>query len=125
NIRRLELSNVGALLQKKDFQESISNSSLDAWLPQFWKYWHENEDPSKESFKDTFGSASGVSHYPILQANCGDAKTYLKPSDLDILPIILEPVDVSQQKICSKMAGLYKANSNYVPRYLRETEASL
>ena len=84
NIKRLDLSDVGTLLEKKAFQVNASASEFDSWLQHFWKFWHEKEIHDKEAiaFKST-----GVLDYPILQAACDSVKSSLKPSELKILPL--------------------------------------
>ena len=121
NIKSMDLSDLGTLLGKKDFQANVAES--DAWLQRFWKFWHEKEIYSKE--KITLTSGSGVHNYPILQATCDGTKTYVKPSELKNLPFVVEPADEQYQKICDKIPGLHRLNSKYMPLYLNSAEGSL
>lgn len=123
NVKRLDLSDVGTLLGRKDFQANASVSELDAWLQRFWKFWHEKEIDSKETI--TFTSGTGVYKYSILQATCDGVKTYLKPSKINDVPLVVEPVDEQHRKICDKIPGLYRLNSEYMPLYLKSAESSL
>lgn len=125
NLKRLDLSDVGTLLGKKNFQEITPTSEFDTWLRQFWMFWHEREINSKESVETIFKSALGVNNYPILEATCHGVKTYLRPSDLGSLPSVVEPVDEQHKTMCDKMSGLYILNTDYMPLYVKEAEASL
>jgi sacsin len=125
NIKRLDLSDIGTLLGKKDFQANTPALEFDAWLRQFWMYWHEREINIKESVETTFMSATGVHDYPILEATCDGVKTYLRPSDLGNFPSVVEPADEQHKKMCDKIPGLYRLNIESMPVYLKEAEASL
>lgn len=123
NIKRLDLSDFGTLLGKKDFQANASVTEFDAWLQRFWEFWREKEIHSKETI--TLMSGSGVHNYPILRATCDGIKTYLKPSEHKNLPSVVEPADEQHQKFCDKIPGLYRLNSEYMPLYLKSAEDSL
>jgi sacsin len=125
NIKLFDLPDIGALLGKKIFQQFNSSTEFEAWLRQFWRFWHEREINHKESVHNIFTSASGVNNYPILEASRDGVKTYLSPSDLERLPSALEPADELHKKLCDKISGLYRLNTNFVLLNLKEAETSL
>jgi sacsin len=65
-----------------------------------------------------------IRHHPIFQATRNNIKTYKGPMELEILPSVIEPNVEHHRKLCDKLPGIYRFNSDFTPLCLQTAESS-
>ena len=123
NITRLDLSDIGTLLERRDFGNKTPTKEMDTWLGKFWDYCRRTEITWRET-KIIFTSGLEIHHHPIFEATCNGIKSYIEPQKLDMLPSVIEPDKPQQRSLCSKFPGIYVFSFRFLPTYLRATESS-
>jgi hypothetical protein len=123
NLRKLRLSDVGKLLERKKFESKSPSEKGDAWLENFWKYWRQMEPECKP--RKTFMEDIGIQHYSIFAATCNGVRTYMDPAKLEILPSVIESEDEPERALCLKIPGIYIFKREFLPTYLEAAERSL
>lgn len=122
NITRLDLSDIGILLERQDFGNKTPTEEMDTWLGKFWDYCRRAETTLSEM--KNFTSGLEIRHHPIFVATCDGIKRYTEPEKLDILPSVIEPEKPQQRSLCNKFPGIYVFSFGFLPSHLRDTESS-
>lgn len=123
NITLLDLSDIGTLFERQNFESKCPTKEMETWLGKFWDYYRRTET-SRPDMKTPFRSSPGICCRPIFKATCYGIKTYIEPEMLDILPSVIEPDKPQQRSLCDKFPGIYVFSFDYLPTYLRTTETS-
>jgi sacsin len=91
----------------------------DKWLSEFWRYWNGNIDSCLPS------SNLNSIESKVFRARVGEADTYFAPLIFHHLPAIVDPSVAEQQRLCSKIPGLYRCNTRFMSKLLEDDEKSL
>ncbi|KAE9364465.1 hypothetical protein N431DRAFT_474055 [Stipitochalara longipes BDJ] len=117
NVARLKLCDVRKLLEMKPAVSS-SSTDEDIWMADFWKYWNRDIDSSLPlSNIDTLGAK-------IFRAALKDTPFYVSPASFQGLPAVVEPVDSAHKELCDKIPGLWRFNTEFMPKSLADKEKS-
>lgn len=119
NLKRLSLSDIVGLLDRKPFNAGKFTPDMNAWLQDFWKLWR-----LKQSKGDTT-SPTGLQNYPVYEATRSGVRMYLKPCEFDKLPAVVEPSNEKHWNLCQRIPGIYTINRNFIPATLSTAESSL
>jgi len=123
NITRLNLSDIGILLERHDFgNRTPTTKEMDTWLGKFWDYCHKAESTRRDM--KPFTSGWEICHHPIFVATCNGVRSYIEPEKLDMLPSVIEPGNPQQRSLCDKFPGIHVFSSGFLPSNIRTTEIS-
>ena len=117
NLTRLRLSHIRKLLEMRPVV-STPNPEAERWLTEFWKFWNGNIDSSLLSSNiDNFG-------VKIFRATRDGVGTYATPVEFHQLAAVVEPSIFEHQRLCDKIPGLYRFNTEFMPKSLMDNEKS-
>ncbi|CAG8949651.1 hypothetical protein HYFRA_00007885 [Hymenoscyphus fraxineus] len=117
NLADLEPCSIGHLLKLRH------KPLTDVWLNGFWKYCNALFERAKKSSSVTEDDIKSLG--VVFKSTCNGIEQYKQFSDLGILPAIVDPDDMEQRKLCSKIPGLHIFDSSLMHHQLKESEASL
>jgi sacsin len=114
-IEELRLVHAKKLLKMRP-KVSTPNSGSDEWLIRFWQYWNKPslEDPPDIDDIDV----------DIFRATFCGIELYATPAQFYGIPAVVEPSVSDHQALCDRFPSLYRFDTKFMPKTLRETEAS-
>ncbi|EDN92385.1 hypothetical protein SS1G_08248 [Sclerotinia sclerotiorum 1980 UF-70] len=122
NVMDLTITHIPELLSMKSQGSRVVNDETDKWLKSFWGYWNKFTSSAAD---DLSKSPKSFCSLPLFKATCNGAWEYYTMSELDTLPAIIEPSEVSHQKLCSCISGLYRFRPEFMPKSTASYEKSL
>jgi sacsin len=117
NLTRLRLCHVRELLTLRP-AALAPNSERDKWFNEFWEYWNRSIDASLPS-SDLDNLAA-----EIFRATRDGIDSYVSPAAFQRLPSVVDPWIGEHQQLCSKIPGLYRLKTKFMPKLLLEDENS-
>jgi sacsin len=115
NLMKLRLRHIKDLLK---VGRATLRPAGEFWLGEFWEYWNG----SMESFLPSSGLESITEE--IYLATCDGLDKPLSPALFDLLPAVVDPSIGEHQQLCSKIPGLYRCNTKFIPKSLMNDENS-
>ena len=133
NIRRLELRDLGFLLNRSDSITTIhaDAKTLDDWMLEFWQYLNrhlrpiydvtDHSAPSSDETVDSLLSMAGLQDSRIYRTRSDGTWSYLTPRAFEAGLYIVEPLDLERVEI----KDLLMIDQTCAPFLLQEQESEL